>query len=142
MPVLGPSPGLLLALPFLLQRLVISFAFALALSVIVLFAAEINRNYSQVDRFWSLLPTSYNIHYAVWARANGLPTQRLDNVVMFSAIWSARLTFNYWRKGGYSIGSEDYRWETVKKYVGPVSMFIFDVTFIAAAQNVSSPLIQ
>lgn len=21
-----------------------------------------------------------------------------------------RLTFNYWRKGGYSIGSEDYRW--------------------------------
>lgn len=22
----------------------------------------------------------------------------------------ARLTFNYWRKGGYEIGSEDYRW--------------------------------
>lgn len=21
-----------------------------------------------------------------------------------------RLTFNYWRKGGYQIGSEDYRW--------------------------------
>lgn len=21
-----------------------------------------------------------------------------------------RLTFNYWRKGGYNVGSEDYRW--------------------------------
>lgn len=21
-----------------------------------------------------------------------------------------RLTFNYWRKGGYTVGSEDYRW--------------------------------
>ena len=21
-----------------------------------------------------------------------------------------RLTFNYWRRGGYNIGSEDYRW--------------------------------
>ncbi len=21
-----------------------------------------------------------------------------------------RLTYNYWRKGGYNVGSEDYRW--------------------------------
>lgn len=117
--------------------LIFAFWLSLFFSIFFFIGAEVNKNYSQVDRFWSLLPTFYNIHYAVWARANGLPTQRLDNVVMFSAIWSARLTFNYWRKGGYSIGSEDYRWETVKKYVGPVGMFIFDATFIAAAQNVS-----
>lgn len=49
------------------------------------------------------------------------------------------MTFNYWRKGGYSIGSEDYRWETVKNYVGPYSMFIFNVAFISFAQSVGLP---
>lgn len=24
-----------------------------------------------------------------------------------------RLTFNYWRKGGYNVGSEDYRWSAI-----------------------------
>lgn len=49
-----------------------------------------------------------------------------------------RLTYNYWRKGGYSIGSEDYRWEIVKKQVTPFQMFIFNVLFISFAQSVSS----
>ncbi|EDN08820.1 conserved hypothetical protein [Histoplasma mississippiense (nom. inval.)] len=26
------------------------------------------------------------------------------------ALPTLRLTFNYWRRGGYSVGSEDYRW--------------------------------
>ena len=51
----------------------------------------------------------------------------------------ARLTFNYWRRGGYQVGSEDYRWEIVEKYAGPLGMFVFDVVFIALSQNVRSP---
>ena len=116
--------------------LVSSFAFALILSVIVLFAAEINKNYSQVDRLWSVLPAFYIGHYTLWAHLNGLPTQRLDNVAVCGAVWSARLTFNYWRKGGYNIGSEDYRWAVVKDYIGYWPMLIFDITFIAVYQNV------
>jgi steroid 5-alpha reductase family enzyme len=48
----------------------------------------------------------------------------------------ARLTFNYWRKGGYSIGSEDYRWEVLRSKISPVPFFIFNVLFISLAQSV------
>ena len=116
--------------------LISSLAFALLLSPIVLIVAEINRNYSQVDRLWSILPVLYNVHYGVWAHINGLPTLRLNHVLAVSLIWGARLTFNYWRKGGYQIGSEDYRWNVVKDYVGTPVMFLFNVVFISLLQNV------
>jgi steroid 5-alpha reductase family enzyme len=117
--------------------LVTSFAFAMLVSVIVFVVSEINRNYSQVDRLWSLLPVIYNVHYDLWAHLNGLPASRVDHVMALSVIWGARLTFNYWRKGGYQVGSEDYRWNIVKDYIGPVPMFILNVVFISLAQNVS-----
>lgn len=44
------------------------------------------------------------------------------------------MTYNYYRKGGYSIGSEDYRWEVVKEYAGPAAFFIFNIIFICLAQ--------
>jgi steroid 5-alpha reductase family enzyme len=44
------------------------------------------------------------------------------------------LTYNYFRKGGYSIGSEDYRWEVVKEYAGPAPFFIFNIFFISLYQ--------
>ncbi|KAI9837976.1 MAG: hypothetical protein M1819_006130 [Sarea resinae] len=115
------------------------FVSALALSLLLaplfLVVSEINRNYSQVDRLWSLLPTLYNAHYVTWAHMAGLPTNRLDNLIAFSTIWSLRLTFNYWRKGGYSIGSEDYRWAIVKQKVPAAVFFIFNVVFISLIQS-------
>lgn len=119
--------------------LISSFAFAvLFLSPAVLVLSEINRNYSQVDRIWSLLPALYNIHYATWAHLNDLPATKLDHVMAVSIIWSARLTFNYWRKGGYTIGSEDYRWNIVKDYIGGPAMFVMNVVFISFYQNVGA----
>ncbi|KAH7555226.1 hypothetical protein BM1_06849 [Bipolaris maydis] len=116
--------------------LISSFAFAvLFLSPTVFILSEINRNYSQVDRIWSLLPAVYNIHYATWAHLNGLPATKLDHVMAVSIIWSARLTFNYWRKGGYTIGSEDYRWNIVKDYIGGPAMFVMNIVFISFYQN-------
>ncbi|KAI4211335.1 MAG: hypothetical protein LQ351_005890 [Letrouitia transgressa] len=47
----------------------------------------------------------------------------------------ARLTFNYWRKGGYSIGSEDYRWNVLKEYINAPLFFLFNVIFISFAQS-------
>lgn len=37
------------------------------------------------------------------------PSQNLGRVAKLT-VPQIRLTFNYWRKGGYQIGSEDYRW--------------------------------
>ncbi len=67
-----------------------AFALSLFLAPIFLIVSEINKNYSQVDRCWSLLPTVYNAHYALYAHAVGLPTQRLDMLLAFSTVWSVR----------------------------------------------------
>ncbi|KAI9717734.1 MAG: hypothetical protein M1812_004463 [Candelaria pacifica] len=115
--------------------LISGLALSLFLAPIFLLAAEINKNYSQVDRFWSLLPTMYNAHFTLYAHMVGLPTQRLDTLLAFSCIWSCRLTFNYWRKGGYSIGSEDYRWQVLREKINPTLFFVFDVLFISLAQS-------
>lgn len=116
--------------------LITGFAISVALAPIFLVLSEINKNYSQVDRFWSILPGSYIAHFTIWAHLNGLPTQKLDNVFVFSTMWGARLTYNFWRKGGYQIGNEDYRWEIIKNKIGPVGMFLLNVTFISFIQSV------
>jgi len=67
------------------------FAFSLFITPIFLVVSEINKNYSQVDRCWSILPTIYNVHYAVWAHLAGVPSQRLNGVVVFSILWSVRI---------------------------------------------------
>jgi steroid 5-alpha reductase family enzyme len=112
-----------------------SIAFSLAIAPIFLVVSEINKNYSQVDRMWSILPSIYNIHYAVYAYLAGLDTTRISAVALASSVWSTRLTYNYWRRGGYSVGSEDYRWELVKDYIGPAAMFVMNVIFISLAQS-------
>ncbi|KAL2003594.1 hypothetical protein VTN02DRAFT_3140 [Thermoascus thermophilus] len=122
---------------------VTAIAFALALCPLFLIASEINRNYSQVDRFWSILPAIYTAHYATWARLAGLSTAKVNTVAVLTAIWGARLTFNYWRKGGYQIGSEDYRWEIVRTRMIPnrALFFLFNVLFICLAQSLLLALI-
>ena len=70
--------------------LISAFALSLFLAPIFLIVSEVNKNYSQVDRFWSLLPTMYNVHYAVYAHATGLPTRRLDILMLISTVWSVR----------------------------------------------------
>lgn len=116
--------------------LITTLALALFLTPVVLAVSEANRNYSQVDRLWSIIPVIYNVHYGLWAHLNGLPTQRLNHVLAVSLIWGARLTFNYWRKGGYTVGSEDYRWNIVKDRIGAPGMFLLNVTFISLGQNI------
>jgi steroid 5-alpha reductase family enzyme len=115
--------------------LITSLAFSIALTPVVLVVSEINKNYSQVDRLWSILPSIYNIHYAYYAYMAGLDMPRIGAVALVSTVWSCRLTYNYFRRGGYTIGSEDYRWEVVKDYCGPTLMFLFNVIFISLAQS-------
>jgi steroid 5-alpha reductase family enzyme len=47
-----------------------------------------------------------------------------------------RLTFNYARKGGYSYGSEDYRWAILRERVNNRFLFfVFNIVFIAFTQS-------
>lgn len=82
------NPQALKVLYISTNPLISAFALSLFLFPIFLVASEINKNYSQVDRFWSILPTLYNAHYVLYAHAAGLPTQRLDNLLAFSCVWT------------------------------------------------------
>ncbi|KAI5853516.1 hypothetical protein BZA05DRAFT_425406 [Tricharina praecox] len=121
---------------YLATNPVISAAlFALAVSLVVLVAGEITRNCSQVDRLWSLLPVVYAGHYAAWTHLHGIPSERVDTLATFIGLWGARLTFNYWRKGGYQYGHEDYRWEVLRAKI-PAALFpVFNLGFISLFQS-------
>lgn len=68
--------------------LIFGFAISLFLGLVFLVVSEINQNYSQVDRCWSLLPTCYLAHFDLWARLADVPSQRLDAFVFFGLAWS------------------------------------------------------
>ncbi|KAF2149743.1 DUF1295-domain-containing protein [Myriangium duriaei CBS 260.36] len=114
-----------------------AFAFSLLVAQIAFVVSTINKNYSQIDRVWSILPGLYNAHYWYWAKLTGIRSQRLDVLAIFSACWSARLTFNYWRKGGYDKGSEDYRWKVVKSRIPNETVWVvFNYVVISLFQSV------
>ena len=77
--------------------LITSLAFSLFLAPIFLLVSEINRNYSQVDRVWSILPTIYNAHYVIYAHLMGMETKRLDILLAASVFWSVSYRLSYAR---------------------------------------------
>lgn len=70
--------------------LVSASAFSIFLGFVFVVVSEINRNYSQVDRMWSILPSLYVLHMDFWARLSGLPHRRLDLAVLATVIWTVR----------------------------------------------------
>lgn len=76
-----------------------------------------------VDRQWSLTPFIYAWHFALHSNPALLSGQfsnpRTVLIAILATLWGLRLTFNFWRKGGYSggllRGEEDYRWVVMKK---------------------------
>ena len=53
-----------------------------------------------------------------------------------ATLWGIRLTANFYRKGGYSAGEEDYRWAEVRKmFPHPFVQFLFAIGFVFIAQH-------
>jgi steroid 5-alpha reductase family enzyme len=110
--------------------------------------SEMTRNYSQVDKLWSLMPIVYGF---IAFSAN--PSPRLAIMVVLVAIWGFRLSFNFYRKGGYNIipwkGEEDYRWKIMRRHPalkGRIRFGLFNLFFISFYQHFlillfSSPLL-
>ena len=73
--------------------LLTAFCFSLAIAPIFLAVSEVNKNYSQIDRCWSILPAAYAVHYASWAHAAGLPTARVDLIAAVVVVWGVRHRF-------------------------------------------------
>ncbi|MBL7806406.1 MAG: DUF1295 domain-containing protein [Saprospiraceae bacterium] len=100
--------------------------------------SELTRNYSQVDKLWSIIPVVY-----VWyiAAQSGF-SDRITLMAVLATIWALRLTFNFARRGGYHWipwkGEEDYRWSVLRQNPllgGRLSWGLFNLFFISLYQN-------
>ena len=99
---------------------------------------ELTLNNSQMDKLWSLLPIAY-----VWViAAKGGMHPRLIIMAVLATLWGIRLTFNFGRKGAYTIkfwsGEEDYRWKYLRGTKYFKSRFVwalFNLFFISIYQN-------
>ncbi|CBZ28189.1 hypothetical protein, unknown function [Leishmania mexicana MHOM/GT/2001/U1103] len=124
----------------------------MVVAALVLFiAAHRNDNYSWVDRSWSILPVVYtwiHVYYthqqareAAVRRAAGqsfpLSTATLFGLVI--TVWGCRLSFNFFRRGGYARGGEDYRWSYVHTWrifaCSPVVWTLFNFFIISFFQT-------
>ena len=120
----------------------------LVVTAVCFLVSEITRNYSQVDKLWSLLPIAYG-----WITVAAVPSPRLILMASLVTIWGLRLSYNFYRKGGYNIipwkGEEDYRWKIMRGTSllhGRFRFGLFNLLFISIYQNIviflfSSPLL-
>ena len=92
----------------------------------------LTREYSWVDRIWSIVPLAYT---GIFAGAAGFHDARLNVMFVLVTLWGARLTFNFARKGGYAPGGEDYRWGWLRRRMAPWQFQVFNVLFITLYQN-------
>ena len=105
-------------------------------SLWVFIAAARTGDNSYVDRLWSILPVLYSWIFTgmSWLRTARLPVRGVLLSFLIS-IWGARLTYNFYRKGGYS-GVEDYRWAVLRNKIKSNVLWIaFSFFFISFYQN-------
>ncbi|RIA83208.1 hypothetical protein C1645_699649 [Glomus cerebriforme] len=128
--------------------LVSAIILCLAFSVWVWILSTITRNFSQVDRLWSVLPVFFTWHFILHGCWKTL-SLNLSNAITFSScnlnargvilgllttVWGARLTYNYARKGGYKWESEDYRWAFIKNRINWSIFEVLNIIFISLYQ--------
>lgn len=89
---------------------------------------------SAVDRQWSVIPLVY-VAVFVYSTSSIFSSPRVAIVASLVAVWGVRLTYNFWRKGGYN-GEEDYRWAVLRKMIPNRFLFaLFNLFFISIYQH-------
>jgi steroid 5-alpha reductase family enzyme len=115
-----------------MSAFVVCLTIVAGVCAVVWVVSLITREYSWVDRLWSIVPVVY---VAVFAGAAGFADPRLDTMLVLVALWGARLTFNFARKGGYAPGGEDYRWGILRGRMARWQFQLFNLLFITIYQN-------
>lgn len=108
-----------------------------AVVIITFLVSELTQNYSQVDKLWSILPVAYS-----WITVAASPAPRVILMALLVSAWGLRLSYNFYRKGGYNIipwkGEEDYRWQVMRNnpmLKGRLRFGLFNFFFISFYQN-------
>lgn len=116
----------------------------LGLAALIWILSIVTREYSWIDRAWSICPLLYCLIFA-WDA--GFENTRVVLMTVLVGLWSVRLTYNFFRKGGYAPGGEDYRWKVTQERMGPVVFQLLNITFVAPGQMLiiwlfASPILQ
>ena len=102
-------------------------------------------NHSFVDKCWSIVPVYYAWQFGLAELSYqgtsgrghadwGYPRSAVAASLI--TVWGMRLTYNFYRKGGYRWSGEDYRWEVLRQSMHPALYQLFHIVFIAIVQNV------
>lgn len=122
--------------PFAGQLFATLISITLITSVVCFLISEITRNYSQVDKIWSIMP----IVYSIISLLTCPHSPRLWIMTLLVTVWGVRLSYNFYRKGGYYIipwkGEEDYRWNVLRQNPALKGIWftIFNLIFISFYQ--------
>lgn len=110
----------------------------LTVAMIVFVISSATRNYSQVDKIWSIMPVVY-----CWIVVTD---SRTLIMAIVATVWGVRLTWNFYRRGGYKWppwdGDEDYRWKYIQDgfhlsiLKNSVVWTLFNFGFISGYQNI------
>ena len=120
--------GLNLAIPTE-PRIWYSIALCGFISAFGFIKSTITKNYSFVDRSWSILPILY-----AWVLCDFKPRTIVMSVLI--TFWGLRLTWNFYRKGGYEPGEQDYRWPILRLSIkNDFAWHLFNFGFISYYQN-------
>lgn len=120
-----------------METVIIVLILAAVISLGCWILSLVTKDYSWVDRVWSLAPIVYCWIYTVPLLYDDvISTVGMRTLLLTLAVtaWGARLTFNLWRKGGYS-GAQDYRWAIVRQQMKPWQWQVFNLIFISIYQN-------
>ncbi len=109
----------------------------LSAAILCFLVSTLSRNYSQVDKLWSIMPLAYT-WVAAWD--SGFEPRIVLMAVLVS-VWGIRLSYNFSRRGGYSLrfwtGEEDYRWAVLRakpEFRARWKWVIFNFFFISLYQ--------
>lgn len=99
--------------------------------------SSLSNNFSQVDKLWSIMPAVYS--WIVVYASEFEP--RIVLMAVIVSIWGIRLSYNFYRRGGYSWrfweGEEDYRWAILrakKEFQPSWKWVLFNFSFISMYQ--------
>ncbi|OWZ11931.1 hypothetical protein PHMEG_00014973 [Phytophthora megakarya] len=119
------------------NALAVGLQLLIVLIALTWLASVVTRNYSFTDRLWSITPPLFVWHFAFHAYQvdGGIWDNRLLLMAVLTTLWGCRLTFNFWRKGGYKLSEEDYRWAVLRQYMHWTMFEVLNVVFIAGYQH-------
>lgn len=121
--------------------LYLNIVICIVASLSCFFVSVLAKNYSQVDKIWSIMPIVYTWVFTWYTPFN--PRCILLSVLI--TIWGIRLSYNFHRKGGYDgvlrgrpwQGEEDYRWSILEKRINNRFLWVvFNFSFISFIQNI------